>query len=525
MLSGKRAIVIGGGHNGLTCAAYLADAGIPTVLVEAGDSFGGAAKTIEFAPGYKVSAVAHILHLLHPQIERDLNLRHHGLALSARDMATVALDGKGRAVTLRGAKVIDDPAGLASAADQEALEKLMRRLKRIARTLSPFLATKPPRLGTRNRDDLLTLAHLGWQIRSLGRDDMREFLRLAGMNVADVLEDVLTCDPVKGSLAFDAVLGTHMGPRSPGSLFTLLYRLAGKSAGRRGALAHPLGGMGAVSAALEAAARSSGVEMRSGVAVTRILVENDRVCGVDLANGERLESGIVVSATDPKRTFLELLGTAHLDTGFARDVKNIRLRGTTAKLNLALDGLPDFAGVLRGALGERLVIAPDIDTVERAFNNAKYGELPEQPVMEITIPSLHDQSLAPEGHHVLSAVVQFAPYNLKVGWDAVREDFKQSLIDTLARHAPELPGRIVASQVITPLDLERDYGLSGGQWHHGELALDRLLMLRPVAGAAQYAAPVAGLYLGSAGCHPGGGVMGLPGRNAAQAVIAREAKV
>ena len=524
MLSGKQAIIIGGGHNGLTCAAYLANAGVPTVLLEAGETFGGAAKTIDLAPGYKVSAVAHILHLLHPKVVRDLNLRHHGLALSARDMATVAMDGQGRAVTLRGGKVIDDPSGMVNATDQKALGTLMRQLKRFSRKLAPFLATKPPRLGTRNREDLTTLARLGWQIRSLGRDDMREFLRLAGMNAADVLEDSLTCDALKGAIAFDAVLGTHMGPRSPGSLFTLLYRLAGQSAGRQGALAHPQGGMGAVTAALAASAQANGVELRNGVAVTRIVVENDHVRGVDLANGERLEADIVVSATDPKRTLLELLGPAHLDTGFARNVKNIRMRGTAAKLNLALNALPEFAGVLRGALGERLVIAPAIDTVERSFNTAKYGELPEQPVMEVTIPSVHDSSLAPEGHHVLSAVVQFAPYDLKAGWDAVRDEFEQSLIDTLARYAPDLPHHIVASHLITPLDLERDYGLTGGHWHHGELALDRLLMLRPVPGAAQYQAPVAGLYLGSAGCHPGGGVMGLAGRNAANAVLAQEAK-
>ena len=518
------AIVIGGGHNGLVCAAYLAKAGRRILVLEAADQLGGAARTGEIAPGFRVSTCAHLLHLLHPKVTADLALGSHGLSYSAADMPTVALAEDGRPLVLP-----SDPAAAGeairphSAADATAYPKLRERLQRFAETLQPFLGKTPPRLAGGDGSDRLSLLKLGWAIRRLGREDMREFLRVVAMNVADLLEDELESELLRGALAFDAVLGTHLGPRSPNSVLTLLYRLAGEVGGKRGALAHPRGGMGAVTAALAGAAKAAGAEIRSGAAVARIQVENDRATGVELANGETVAARCIVSNADPRRTFLDLLGPAHLDAGFVRRVGNIRMRGDAAKLNLALDGLPSFKGLNESELGGRLLIAPSIGYVERAFDHAKYGEYSEAPAIEITLPSVHDASLAPEGKHVLSAVIQYAPYRLREGWDAAREAFAERAIRTIAAHAPDLPDRIVARELLTPLDLERDFNMTGGHWHHGELAIDQMLMLRPVPGAAQYAAPLPGLYLCGAGTHPGGGVMGAAGMNAAQQVIAREA--
>ena len=515
------AIVIGAGHNGLTAAAYLAKAGLKVVVLERSPYIGGAAVSREIYPGFTYSNCSYVSNLMRPEIMRDLDLTRHGLSLSASDMPTVALDTIGGHVVLRRDQITDSLRAH-SAADAAALPAFHRRFLSFAATLQPFLTTVPPRLSGGGRHDRLTLIKLGWAIRKLGRKEMREFLRVIGMNVADILEETFESDLVKGALALDDVLGTSFGPRSPGSVFTLLYRVAGEAGGVRGALAHPRGGMGAVTRALAAAARASGAEISCGAPVARILVEGDRAVGVELQSGERFAARAVVSNADPRVTFLSLLGPEHLDTGFVRQVSNLRQRGLAAKLNLALDGLPSFSGLQEAELGGRLVIAPGIDYLERAFNHSKYDEYSEHPAVEITIPSIHDRSLAPEGKHVLSAVVQYAPYGLKQGWDEAREAFADRVIEMIAAYAPDLPGRILACQIITPLDLEREYGMTGGHWHHGDLALDQLLMLRPVPGVAQYATPLPGLYLCGAGAHPGGGVMGAAGRNAAHQVMSME---
>ena len=519
----QRTIVIGGGHNGLVCAGYLAKAGRPVLVLEAASRPGGAAVTHELAPGFKVSACAHIVHQLNSRVVADLDLARHGLRFSTQNMATVALDGDGRHIILASAKA--DTASLAahSPADAAALPRLRKRLGRYARTLQPFLGSTPPRLGTNSWADRRDLLKLAWGIRRLGRDAMRELLRIGSMNVADLLEEEFETDRLRGALAFDAVLGTRLGPRSPGSVLTWLYRLAAESGstskhGGQG-LALPAGGMGAVADALARAAAAAGAELRLDAPVARILVDGDRASGVVLESGEEIAAGTVISNADPHRTFIELLGAEHLDTGFVRRIKNIRLRGACGKLNLALDALPAFEGLAADRLNGRLLIAPDIDYLERAFNHAKYGEYSEAPGIEITIPSLNDASLAPPGKHVLSAIVQYAPYDLKGGWDAAKASFADRVLDTIADYAPDLRKHIVTTELLTPLDFERDYGMTGGHWHHGELGFDQLFMLRPVPGAAQYATPMAGLYLCGAGAHPGGGVMGLAGMNAARQIM------
>lgn len=515
-------IVIGAGHNGLVCAAYLARARRRVLVLEGAAHLGGAASTREIAPGYRVSACAHLLHMLHPRIVQDLALANHGLEYSARQMPTAVLGANGGALSLP-----DDDAGAREALaahskhDAEAWPAFRARMTRFTRVLRPLLTRTPPRLGTRERADRLALLKAGWSLRRLGRDDMRELLRIAGMNIADLLEETFETGAVQGALALDAVLGTRLGPRSPTSVLTYLYRLAHENG--NGGLSHPVGGLGALTEALAEAARSAGAEIRTESPVQRILVENDRAGGVVLESGEAIAAGCVVSNADPRRTFLELLGPEHLDAGFVRKVRNIRMRGTAAKLNLALDALPSFQGVDAAALRGRLLVAPGIGYVERAFDHAKYGEVSAAPAIEITLPSLHDASLAPEGKHVLSAIVQYAPYDLKGGWDGARDSFADAVIRTLTAYAPDLESRIVARELLTPLDLERDLRMTGGHWHHGELAFDQFLMLRPVPGAAQYSTPLPGLYLCGAGAHPGGGVTGVAGMNAARRMLAREA--
>ncbi|MGF6229441.1 phytoene dehydrogenase-like protein [Inquilinus ginsengisoli] len=314
------------------------------------------------------------------------------------------------------------------------------------------------------------------------------------------------------------MLGTHLGPRSPTSLLALLHRLAGQADGVPAALALPKGGMGTVAAAIAAAARAAGVEIRTGTPVAKILVEADRASGVALAEGAEIRAPIVVSGANPSTTFLDLLGPRALDAGFVRRIGHIRMRGNAAKLHLALDGLP--AGPDLALLAGRLVIAPGIDAVEAAFNPAKYGEASPEPVLEAVIPSLTDPSLAPVGKHVMSIVAQYAPAGLRGGWETGGPTFRDRILAMLERHLPGLSARVLTAELLTPSDLEARYRMPGGHWHHGELAVDQLMMLRPVHGAGQYATPVPGLYLCGAGSHPGGGVMGAAGLNAARRILA-----
>jgi len=502
-------IVIGGGHNGLVCAATLARGGRSVLVLEARSNVGGAALTREFAPGFQVSACAHLVHLMPAELIRQLQLSSHGLSWAAQSMPTTSLAEQGAPLTL-GA----DMAG----PDAESYRVYTAQMRRFAQALAPLMSRVPPRLGTNDWKDLSALLGLGWQIRKLGKRDMRELLRIGGMNVHDLLEEHFQSSALRGALAFDAVLGTNFGPRSPGTVLTLLYRMAAEAAGG-GALSQPKGGVGGLCAALASAASAAGVAIRTDAPVVQILVDADRAAGVQLESGERIAAPTVVSSADPKSTFLQLLGARHLDTGFVRRVKHLRSRGLAAKLHLALYRLPQFAGVQAQALHGRLLLAPSLEYLERAFNHAKYGEYSSAPAMEITVPTLNDASLAPSGKHVLSAVVQYAPYELKGGWPQEHRRFAELCIDALERFAPGLRSSVIGVELLTPLDIEREFRISGGHWHHGELAFDQFFMVRPVPGAAQHRTPLAGLFLCGAGCHPGGGVMGIPGRNAAQQVL------
>jgi phytoene dehydrogenase-like protein len=549
-------VVVGGGHNGLVCAAYLARGGRSVLVLEAAEEVGGAAVTREFAPGFRVSACAHLLHSMSHAMVEDLRLEDHGLTFAAREMLTVALSadhgplwlgaraasgvatapGAVAGVAAAGGGAVPGAAGVAAAgaavlspADTAAYPSYVALLDRFAKALRPVLDTAPPRLGTDAWVDRRALLQLGWHIRRLGRTDMRELLRVGGMNVYDLLKENFESPLLQGALGFDAVLGTNFGPRSPGSVFTLLYRLAGAVAARGkeggGALmtTQPAGGLGALSRALAAAAVASGATVKTGTSVERILVRDHRAAGVQLTSGEVITADAVISNVDPQATFLQLLGAEYLDAGFTRRVSHLRTRGLAAKLHLALDDLPQFTGLASDALGGRLLIAPSLDYLERAFNHSKYGEFSAAPAIEITLPTVNDPSLAPAGKHVLSAVVQYTPYTLKAGWDRGRQEFADLVIKTLERYAPGLTKLVIAEQLLAPPDIEREFRITGGHWHHAELALDQFFMMRPVPGAAQYQTPVDGLYLCGAGCHPGGGVMGTAGRNAARQVLGRAA--
>lgn len=511
-------IVIGGGHNGLVAATQLAQSGRSVLVVEAAE-VGGAARTAEFHPGFRVSAIAHVLNRLHPEVVKALALERHGLALDGRAMPTVALGDDGP-VVLRGAygEAVD---GL-SASQAAAWAGLRGQFVRHAGVLKPFLARRPPDLEAMSLPEKAALGGAALSLRRLGREEMREFLRMLLMNVTDVLDEHLDNASLRGMLAFDAVLGSHLGPRSPTSLLGLYWRLAGETGGAPGGQMLPKGGMGAVADAMAAAARKAGASLRTGARVARILVEKGRAAGVVLDDGEELRGRTVVSAINPRTTFLDLVGTRELDTGFVRKILNVRMKGNVARLYLALGRVPDFSGVSAEDAGGRLVIAPSDDAVETAFNPAKYGEFSPEPVLEVVLPSLSDPSLAPAGACVLSANAQFAPYQLKSGWEKGKPAFERAVMAVLERHAPGIGASVLASEVLTPADIEARFSMPGGHWHHGELQPDQMLMSRPVFGAGGYDTPIEGLYLAGSGSHPGGGVSGVPGLNAARRILAVE---
>lgn len=510
-MTDNRVVIIGAGHNGLVCAAYLAKAGKAVTVLEAAGQVGGAAITREFAPGFKVSAAAHLVYMLDANVRRELSLDASGLAFSQQDIKTTALAEDGNHLQIEGDSLLG---ANVNENDRLAMREYRRLMNRFAAVLNRLNNRIPPRIGTRDRGDWISLIKLALDVRMLGKKDMREFLRIAGINIYDILQEYFENPLLKGALSLDGVLGSNLGPRSNNSVFCALHRLSGLQG-----LAMPKGGMGAVSEALASAARKHGAVIRTSAEVERILMEGDHVAGVELAGGEQIAAGTVISNADPKTTFLGLLGARNLEAGFARKIQNIRMRGNVAKLHLALGKAPEFKGLNQDQLDNRLLIAPDLDYVEHAFNHSKYGEYSARPVAEITLPSLHDNSLAPPGKHVLSALVQYAPYELKAGWSDGKAAFTDLVIDTIAAYAPRIRAQILHTELLTPADIESEFRITGGHWHHGEMALDQFLMLRPVPHAAQYATPVGGLYLCGAGSHPGGGVTGSAGRNAAHAVL------
>lgn len=507
-------IIVGAGHNGLVCAALLAKAKKRVIVLEAAAGVGGAATTRSFAPEFSVSPCAHLLYQLQPQVCKDLGLQ---IDLAADNLQTVVLSESGEHVRYAGGSV----SGVSSS-DEINFRRFSARMNRFSDLLRRHLNRIPPRLGGGEGRDVLGLGLLGLDVRRLGRPDMREFLRLIAMNINDELHEQFDSALLRGGLSADAVLGTHLGPRSPTSMLTYLYRLAGN----HGRLSVPGGGMGSVTDALAMLAQDCGATIRTDCKVQRIVVENGRIAGVETAAGERMDCLTVVSNVDPRRTVMDLVGARHFETRFCHRIEHLRDKGNAAKLHLALVGLPVIKGLGKKDFGNRLLIAASDDYVERAFNPSKYNEYSSEPVIEMTFPSVRDANMAPAGSHVMSAVVQYAPYDLKGGWtDAARKDFTQSIVASIARHAPDIERQIIATELLVPKDIESEFGIGGGHWHHADLAFDQFMFVRPVAGSAQYQLPIDGLFLCGAGAHPGGGISGAAGRNAARAVLRRESIV
>jgi phytoene dehydrogenase-like protein len=511
-------IVVGGGHNGLVCATYLAKDGRKVLIIEANDSLGGASATDEFSDQFRVSSCAHWLFQLYPGVASDMGLTEHGLTFAARDLQTIALAEDGKHLTIDGDKL--EGAGI-SEDDLKAYTSFNTKILKFCKLLAGAFNRRAPKLVESNLTDRITVAKLGLGMKMLGKDDMSDLMRLALINIYDVMEENFDNELLKGAISLDSLLGSHMGPRSPNTVYGYLHRRMGAVFGFAGPAVVD-GGMGAVGKAMAAAAQAKGVDIEVGTAVSKINIDVDRATGVTLADGRVVNAALVVSNADPKTTFNKLVGLGNIETGVARRVKTMRMKGDVAKLHLALDSLPTFTGLTEEQTGQRLIIAPSMNYIEAAFNASKYGEFSKQPAMDISIATIHDASLAPQGKHVMSVIVQYAPYELEGGWtDEQKDAFTQLVIDRIADFAPDLKEKIVARELLTPVDLEDRFHIHGGHWHHGEISLDQILMMRPFPGASQYGTSVDGLYLCSAGNHPGGGVMGLAGHNAAKEIIKR----
>ncbi|MBY0495677.1 MAG: NAD(P)/FAD-dependent oxidoreductase [Cyanobacteria bacterium] len=516
------AIVIGGGVNGLTCATLLAKMGVRTLLLEQRAELGGCAAESEIAAGFTVPTLSHSTGPVRRDVVEGLQLNLHGLTFADSAIHVSALAPGGRAVVIYedGRKTAE---GLRSwsAEDAGRWPSFQATLQRLGAFVARLFTNAPPSVDAPTARDVFALMHTLRDFRSLPKDDQWRLLRWGPMAAADLVGESIDTELLRATVAADGIFGAMLGPWSAGSGLQLLLSSANH------ALAWPggrlvAGGPAAFARSLEAAATRFGVEIRTGCQVSRIDAKDDRAIGVTVEGGEHIESRAVVSGVDPQRTFLTLCDADHLPPEFLWRMKHYRTRGTLAKVNLALSALPAFTGATREMLGSRVRIAPDIDYLERAFDHAKYGAFSTAPWIEFTIPSLTDPALAPPGAHVLSAYAQFAPYQLRDGnWDTSRDAFGDTVVNTLAQYAPGLGSLIVGRQTITPLDLERGWGLTGGHIFHGELSLDQFFTMRPLLGFGRYRTPLEGLFLCGSGAHPGTGLTGGSGFNAARE-IARE---
>ncbi len=513
------AIVIGGGINGLTCAAHLAKNGVRTLLVEQRAELGGCAAAGELAPGFTVPTLAHATGPIRSDVVEELQLYLHGLAFTDSAGHVTALAPDGRPLVLwDDVRRSADGLRAWSAKDAAAWPAFQQSLSRLGALIGGLFIDTPPSLDTPTSRDVFGLMQTLGTFRSLPSADQWRLLRWGPMAVADLVSESIETELLRATVAADGVFGAMLGPWSAGSGLQLLLMAANRSLAWPGGRVVQ-GGPIAVARALTRAATRYGGEIKTGAAAARIEVKDERAVGVTLAGGQYVEGRAVISAVDPKRTFLSLCDAEHLPPEFLWRIKHYRTRGTLAKVNVALSSLPAFSGATKEMLGGRVRLAPDLDYLERAFDHAKYGRYSPRPWIEFTIPSIGDASLAPDGAHVLSAYAQFAPYALRDGnWDTSREAFGDVVIDTLAQYAPDLQQRIVARQVLTPADLEREWGLTGGHIFHGELALDQFFAMRPLLGFGQYATPLRGLFLCGSGTHPGTGLTGGSGINAARQI-------
>jgi len=515
-------VIIGAGHNGLVTAFYLAKAGFKPLILERRPIVGGCAITEEFHPGFKCSRLSHSVGPIRSDIVADMNLAKYGLKTYTPDIRVLSLRPNGKPLVL-----YDDIAmsqreiAWLSQKDAQNYGEFAKSLERIGEVIELLLGMTPPDLDDPASGNLWEMLKAGRKVRGLGETDLYRLLRWGPMAVADLVGEWFETEVLRGTLAAQGIFGAFLGPWSAGSAATYLLRTAGDG-NPAGSTSYVVGGIGALTAAMGAAVTGAGGEIRTSCEAAGIRVKDTVATGVTLANGDEIEASAVISNADPKHTLLRLVESQHLDPAFLQKLQHYRMNGTVAKVDLALNGLPKFSGVNTDAssLSGRIQISPEIDYLERAFDASKYGELSEHPYIEAAIPTLWDSSLAPAGKHVMSVYMQYAPYKLRdADWDSRRDELGNTVINTLAEYAHDLPSLIEAREVITPKDLEQTYGLTGGHIFHGELALDQLFTMRPLLNWAQYRTPIQNLYLCGSGTHPGTGLNGMSGANAAREIL------
>jgi phytoene dehydrogenase-like protein len=521
-------ILIGGGHNGLVCAFYLARAGLNVTVLEQRAVVGGAAVTEEFHPGFRNSVASYTVSLLNPKIIRDLELDSHGLRIVERPLSNFLPLDDGRHLKLGAGRTAAEVAKF-SQRDAGRLEEYARQLDAAADMLRELVLQTPPNrvqggwLGA--LPELIKVGKLGNRVRKLSLSGQRELLDLFTRSAGDYLDGWFESEPIKAAYGFDSIVGNYASPYSPGSAYVLLHHVFGEVNGRKGAWGHAIGGMGAITQAMASAARSRGVEIRTGCAVREVLVEKGRATGVVTTKGERLDARVVVSNLNPRLLYTKLIDAAALPADFLRRMECWRCGSGTFRMNVALSELPDFSCLpgRRAAEhhGSGIIVAPSLQYMERAYHDARAHGWSREPVVELLIPSTLDSTLAPPGQHVASLFCQHVAPQLPDGasWDAHREEVADLMIDTVNRYAPNFKAAVLGRQIMSPLDLERTFGLVGGDIFHGALGLDQLFAARPMLGHADYRGPLAGLYMCGAGSHPGGGVTGAPGHNAAREVL------
>jgi phytoene dehydrogenase-like protein len=515
-------IVIGGGHNGLVNAAYLAKAGKKVLVLERRHVLGGAAVTEEIIPGFLFSECSYVVSLLRPEIIRELDLPRHGLEILPLDGTFSPLpDGNHLWRMNDHAKSIRE-IRRHSRVDAEAYDEFSKMMTPMCRFVKPMLSMIPPDPTTLHPRDLKQLHFMMQRFRELSSDERYTLIQLMTMSSADFLDQWFETDVLKATMSASGIIGTFLGIRSPGTAYVLLHHYMGEIDGAFRSWGFSRGGTGAISNAIAAAAREAGVEIRTKAPVGKIVVKNGRAAGVVLQSGEEISANVISSSVDPHLTFEKFLEPSELPSDFLEGVRRYKFRGSSGKVNIALDALPEFKSIpgdgahLRGAIS----ISPSMEYMERAYDDAKYGQYSRRPYIDMVIPSLTDPSVAPAGKHVLSCFVQYAPYKLAEGtWDDQRESFGDNVIDTISEYAPNIKNIIIGRQILTPLDLEREFGLTQGNIFQGELSLEQLFFLRPVAGWAYYRTPVDNLYMCGSATHPGGGIMGANGRIASQVIL------
>jgi phytoene dehydrogenase-like protein len=515
-------IVIGGGHNGLTNAAYLAKAGKKVLVLERRHVLGGAAVTEEIIPGFLFSECSYVVSLLRPEIIRDLDLPRHGLEILPLDGTFTPMPNGDHLWRMNDHGRTVREIRRHSRVDAEAYEEFSKMMTPMCRFVKPILSMIPPDPTTLKPKDLMQMNFLMQRFRSLSSDERYTLIQLMTMSAADFLDQWFETDVLKATMSASGIIGTFLGIRSPGTAYVLLHHYMGEIDGAFRSWGFSRGGTGAISNAIAAAAREAGVEIRTKAGVAKIIVKGGRATGVALTSGEEISANVVSSSVDPHLTFEKFLEPNELPGDFLEEVKRYKFRGSSGKVNLALDGLPEFKCMpgdgahLRGALS----ISPSVEYMERGYDDAKYGNFSRRPYVDMVIPSLTDPSVAPPGKHVLSCFVQYAPYKLAKGtWDDQSEAFGDNVIDTLSEYVPNLKKIIIGRQVLTPLDLEREFGLTQGNIFQGELSLEQLFFLRPVPGWAYYKTPIESLYMCGSATHPGGGIMAAPGRIASQVIL------